>query len=66
VPLKKWCCKVNHLGDWEVARVEEYVQAAPNVEFDSILVCYCRYVPVITALEPLPQIQVSQDMLQEV
>lgn len=56
----------SRVGDWEVARVEEYVQTAPKVEFDSIIVCYCRYVPVTTPLEPLPQIQVSQDMLQEV
>jgi hypothetical protein len=52
----------SRVGDWEVIRVEEYAQQSPNLEFDSIVICYCRYVPVTTPLEPLPQIQVTEQL----
>jgi len=49
-------------GDWEVTRVEQYTPLIPGNDFESIVVCYCRYSPVTTALEPLPAIQVSQEL----
>lgn len=47
----------SRVGDWEVARVEEYTAEFPVTDFESIVICYCRYSPVTTPLEPLPQIQ---------
>ncbi len=55
----------SRVGDWEVTRVEEYTPEMPTSEFEAIVICYCRYSPVTTPLEPLPQIQVSEQ-LQEV
>jgi hypothetical protein len=55
----------SRVGDWEVVRVEEYTPELPNADFGAIIICYCRYSPVTTPLEPLPRIQVSEQ-LQEV
>lgn len=55
----------SRVGDWEVTRVEEYTPEIPHSDFETIAICYCRYSPVVTPLEPLPQIQVDQE-LQEV
>ncbi|MUG97982.1 hypothetical protein F7734_39010 [Scytonema sp. UIC 10036] len=55
----------SRVGDWEVTRVEEYTSELPNADFGAIVICYCRYSPVTTPLEPLPRIQVSEQ-LQEV
>jgi hypothetical protein len=55
----------SRVGDWEVVRVEKYAPELPAPDFEAIVICYCRYSPVSTPLEPLPGIQVSQE-LQEV
>jgi hypothetical protein len=55
----------SRIGDWKVTRVEEYKTESPSSDFDAIVVCYCQYSPISTALEPLPNIQDSQK-LQEV
>ncbi|MHC5860920.1 hypothetical protein [Nostoc sp.] len=55
----------SRIGDWEVARVEEYASDIPNHDFEAVVICYCRYSPVTTPLEPMPEIQVSHE-LQEV
>jgi hypothetical protein len=55
----------SRVGDWEVVRVETYTPDLPTTEFETIAICYCQYSPVSTPLEPLPKIQVSQQM-QEV
>ncbi len=55
----------SRVGDWEVTRVEEYPTEFATNDFESIVICYCRYSPITTALEPLPQIQIAQE-LQEV
>jgi hypothetical protein len=55
----------SRVGDWEVVRVEEYTPDLPTTDFEAIVICYCQYSPVSTPLEPLPEIQVSQQM-QEV
>ncbi|GAB4186097.1 MAG: hypothetical protein Fur006_25120 [Coleofasciculaceae cyanobacterium] len=55
----------SRIGDWEVVRVETYTPDLPTTEFETIAICYCQYSPVSTPLEPLPKIQVSQEM-QEV
>ncbi|HAA27761.1 MAG TPA: hypothetical protein DCE56_08935 [Cyanobacteria bacterium UBA8553] len=55
----------SRVGDWEVVRVEQYTPDLPTADFEAIVICYCQYSPVSTPLEPLPKIQVSQQM-QEV
>jgi hypothetical protein len=55
----------SRVGDWEVVRVEEYTPELSTADFEAIVICYCQYSPVSTPLEPLPKIQVSQEM-QEV
>ncbi len=55
----------SRVGDWEVTRVEEYTTEFSQNDFESVVICYCHYSPVTTPLEPLPGIQVSQE-LQEV
>lgn len=53
----------SRIGDWEVTKVEEYMPNLSNNELESIVICYCKYTPIITPLEPLPkQIQVSEKM----
>lgn len=52
----------SRVGDWEVARVEEYTTELPTNDFESIVICYCKYCPVTTPLEPLPQIQSTQKL----
>ena len=47
----------SRIGDWKVAKVEEYISTSPHSELESIVICYCKYEPVITPLEPLPNIQ---------
>lgn len=51
----------SRVGDWEVVRTEEYTPETPTLHFESIVICYCRYSPVITPLEPMPERQVSLD-----
>jgi hypothetical protein len=55
----------SRVGDWEVVRVEKYTPDLPTTEFEALVICYCQYSPVSTPLDPLPKIQVSQEM-QEV
>jgi hypothetical protein len=50
----------SRVGDWEVVRVEKYATQQP-ADFEAIVICYCRYSPVSTPLEPLPGIQLSQE-----
>lgn len=52
----------SRVGDWEVTRVEEYTPEIPMSDFEAVVICYCRYSPVTTPLEPLPKIQVSQEL----
>jgi hypothetical protein len=54
----------SRIGDWEVARVEEYTPETPIADFKSIVICYCKYSPITTPLEPLPKI-VDVGQLQE-
>ena len=55
----------SRLGDWEVVKIEEYKSELLESELESIVICFCKYSPVVTPLEPLPTIQVTQK-LQEV
>ena len=43
-------------GDWEVTAVEEYPANAPQSRFDVLVICYCKYAPIKTALIPAPKI----------
>ncbi len=51
----------SRVGDWEVTRVEEYESVLPNQSHTAIVLCYCRYAPIRTALEPLPDVQVTPE-----
>lgn len=51
----------SRVGDWEVAKVEEY-KSQDATDFESIVICYCKYSPVSTPLEPLPQVNVSHEL----
>ncbi|MGD1910209.1 MAG: hypothetical protein ACFB2X_04935 [Rivularia sp. (in: cyanobacteria)] len=54
----------SRIGDWEVANIEVYKwQDAAN--FESIVICYCKYSPISTPLEPLPKVNTSHQF-QEV
>ncbi|WP_193200048.1 hypothetical protein [Nostoc sp. MG11] len=55
----------SRVGDWEVIRVEEYTSEIPSADFEAVVICYCQYSPVTTPLEPMPEIQIAQE-LQEV
>lgn len=50
-------------GDWQVSQVEEYIPKMPIAQYDSLVVCYCRYSPNESEWKELPKILVSQ--LQE-
>ncbi|BAZ14902.1 hypothetical protein NIES4071_67720 [Calothrix sp. NIES-4071] len=54
----------SRIGDWEVTKVEEYPSELPINEFETIIICYCRYLPVNTPLEPLPKIQTTHKLQQ--
>jgi len=54
----------SRVGDWEVTRVEEYVPNLPVGGFESVVICYCHYSPVMTPLEPLPRFQFVQELQQ--
>ncbi len=54
----------SRVGDWEVTRVDEYVPNLPTVVFESVVICYCQYSPVITPLEPLHRMQLAQELQQ--
>ena len=55
----------SRVGDWEVIRVEEYSQNWSAKDLESVVICYCKYSPVETPLEPLPKVQITEE-LQEV
>jgi hypothetical protein len=50
-------------SDWEVVRVEtyEHEMGKPYAEYDTIVICYCQYVPINAPLKPMPERQVSLD-----
>ena len=50
----------SRIGDWEVARVCSYDSRDREAELEEIIICYCRYVPIESPLEPLPQTQVPE------
>ena len=53
-------------GDWVITRVEQYPAADSNSSKKEIVVCYCKFEPVLSELKPLgrrqtsPQLQESQ------
>jgi hypothetical protein len=54
----------SRVGDWEVTKVEEYVPNLPTGGFESVVICYCHYSPMVTPLEPLPRLQFAQELQQ--
>ena len=51
----------SRIGDWEVARVEEYAATNPDSDYDIVVICYCKWTPVESVLEPLPKAQITAD-----
>jgi hypothetical protein len=50
--------KTHHrLSDWEVTSVETYTPDISGMGFDMIVICYCKYVPINAALQPMPERQ---------
>ena len=49
----------SRVGDWEVTKVEEY-KSLSAADFESIVICYCKYSPISTPLEPLPKMKASR------
>lgn len=53
-------------GDWVVTRVEQYPAIAQNSSKQEIVLCYCKFEPIMSELQPLsrvktcPQLQESQ------
>jgi len=50
--------KTHHrLSDWEVTSVETYTPDIASMGFDMIVICYCKYVPINAALQPMSERQ---------
>lgn len=50
--------KTHHrLSDWEVTSVETYTPDISGMGFDMIVICYCKYVPINAAVQPMPERQ---------
>jgi len=49
-------------GDWEVTAVEEYPTSTPKSRFEMLVICYCKYAPIKTALIPAPTITTPADL----
>jgi len=50
--------KTHHrLSDWEVTSVEIYTPDISGMGFDMIVICYCKYVPINAALQPMSERQ---------
>lgn len=49
-------------GDWVITRVEQYETAAHNSSKQEIVVCYCKFEPIMAELEPLGRGQPSQHL----
>jgi hypothetical protein len=50
------------LSDWEVNNVEIYTpDISVGMGFDMIVICYCKYSPINSPLQPMPERQVSVD-----
>jgi len=49
-------------GDWEVERVDEYLPDLPTgTEFTSVVICFCKYVPIDAPLKIMSDRIVSPD-----
>jgi len=46
-------------GDWVITRVEQYPAADSNSSKQEIVVCYCKFEPVLSELKPLGRGQTS-------
>lgn len=53
----------SRVGDWEVVKVEEYKSTKQDdADFESIVICYCKYSPISSSLEPLPEVNASHQL----
>jgi hypothetical protein len=41
--------------------VEEYAHTNPGSDYDIVVICHCKWVPIESVLEPLLQGQVTAD-----
>lgn len=49
-------------GDWVVTRVEQYAAIAQNSSKQEIVLCYCKFEPIMSELQPLGRGQTSQEL----
>ena len=47
-------------GDWLVSRIEEYLPSGGESSKKAIILCYCRFEPATSPLEPLSRATPSQ------
>jgi len=48
-------------GDWEVTHIEEYTPEVPISKYETVYICYCKYLPIDAPLKPMPPRQISLD-----
>lgn len=46
----------SQVGDWVVSKTVEYTPGSSE-DIEAVIICYCRYSPITTPLEPLPGVQ---------
>jgi hypothetical protein len=51
----------SRIGNWEVSRVEEYAPTNPGSDYDIVVICHCKWVPIESVLEPLVKGQITAD-----
>jgi hypothetical protein len=49
-------------GDWVVTRVEQYLAIAQNSSKQEIVLCYCKFEPIMSELQPLSRVKTSQEL----
>lgn len=53
-------------GDWVVTRIERYPSGNADCSKREIVLCYCKFEPVLSALEPMGRGEPVAEMLEPV
>jgi len=53
-------------GDWVVTRVERYPSGSADCSKREIVLCYCKFEPVLSVLEPMGRGEPLAEMLEPV
>jgi hypothetical protein len=51
----------SRIGNWEVSKVEEYAPINPSSDYNIVVICYCKWTPIESVLEPLCKGKVTAD-----